>query len=150
MGIEPVASSPLSIPVFFGIIATRLPSKGGGALSPNGLSELNLGSCGPPAHAASKNAEPTTETNAAQERLRCSCGTPLLLRRVSSFLFGMPAGAGPPPQWPGVTDASVDVLLAWPDLEWLNIAGTSISPAGRERLLELEKLSELSRRTLAP
>ncbi|TWT85800.1 hypothetical protein Pla123a_06070 [Posidoniimonas polymericola] len=69
--------------------------------------------------------------------------------RVSSVIFGTGVSGGAPPLWPGVTDASVEVLLQWPDLEWLAIDGTAISPAGRQRLLKLNQLNEHSRKWLS-
>jgi hypothetical protein len=64
---------------------------------------------------------------------------------VSCVMFGTGArAAGTPPRWPGVTDASVDILLHWQELHILAIQGTGITPAGRERLLELQHLNEWS------
>lgn len=68
---------------------------------------------------------------------------------VSRFSFGtgMKTG-GTPPVWPGVTDRSVDLLLEWDELEWLSVYGTVISAEGRERLLTLPRLNDLSRNGL--
>lgn len=65
---------------------------------------------------------------------------------VTRFSFGTGAKTGgTPPVWPGVTDGSVDLLLKWDELEWLSVDGTSISAAGRKRLLTLPRLNDLSR-----
>ena len=64
---------------------------------------------------------------------------------VSRVGFGTgPRATGTPPRWPGVTDASVDILLGWQELHMLAIQGTGITPAGRERLLRLQNLNEWS------
>ncbi len=68
---------------------------------------------------------------------------------VSIVLFGTgPRTMGTPPRWPGVTDASVDILLQWQDIKMLSIQGANITPEGRKRLLGLEKLDETSQAIL--
>jgi hypothetical protein len=68
---------------------------------------------------------------------------------VSRVMFGTGSRTiGTPPRWPGVTDASVDILLGWQKMHMLHIQGTGISPAGQERLLTLQKLDELSQANL--
>ena len=61
-----------------------------------------------------------------------------------TFGTGMKSG-GTPPAWPGVTDRSVDLLLEWDELEWLSVYGTAIGADGRERLLTLPRLNDISR-----
>ena len=68
---------------------------------------------------------------------------------VSRVLFGTGSQtAGIPPQWSGITDASVEILLQWQGIEMLSIEGTSISAEGRKQLLSLEELDDWSRNTL--
>jgi len=68
---------------------------------------------------------------------------------VSRVLFGTGSRtAGTPPKWPGITDASVEILLQWQGIEMLSIEGTSISAEGRKQLLSLEELEDWSRSLL--
>lgn len=69
---------------------------------------------------------------------------------IAGVMFGSRGAVAPatPPAWPGVTNASVEVLLGWPRLEMLSIDGTSVTPAGRKRLAELPKLDSTWRESL--
>jgi hypothetical protein len=66
--------------------------------------------------------------------------------RVRRLMFGSGIKTqGTQPNWAGVTDQSIDLILRWNGLEWLFIEGTAISPAGREKLLTLPDLNDFTR-----
>lgn len=68
---------------------------------------------------------------------------------ISQVIFSSgPATNDTPPAWSGVTDRSVELLLGWRELKWLSVDGSAISAEGRQKLLTLAQLDEISRQGL--
>ncbi len=64
-----------------------------------------------------------------------------IMSKVCFLMFGSNAATnGTPAEWPGITDASVPVLLGFRNVRQLWIDGTAISPEGLKQLAELPRL----------
>lgn len=62
---------------------------------------------------------------------------------ITGIMFGTSAlTTGTPPEWPGITDASLDMILGWQELKTLSVYGTGITIEGQKRLLKLPDLEE--------